>query len=227
MGEAHEPEEVEEQRQADFLRLMAHDLYNPLTAVRILAEMIQEESTNPQIRDDTAGIIEATDLATALVGGMSSLAHMEAGLSQIVMDRIDLAPVMYRVTTRHALRGQVQAVLPVSMWVRGNVRALERAFTDVLVNACRMMASGGVSVVATEHEGAYELCVPGFGARVAPDLRPWLLVHGGAIELRRASVPISASGLSYAAYMLEAHGGSLSFADDGISLVARIPSDPS
>ena len=225
MEDPYEPRDHPRRRRSDFLRLMAHDLYNPLTAIRILAEMIQEETESAQIRDDTSGIIEATDLATALVGGMSSLAHLETGLSGIAMDRIDLAPVVYRVVSRHALQGQVSAVLPVSMWIQGNVRALERAFTDILINACRL-SPHRVQVTAILRDDCHLLTVPGFCERVAPELRPWLLTYGGAIELRRASVPISASGLSYTTYTIEAHGGSLSLAPDGVTLVAQLPSAP-
>ena len=63
---------------AHALRLFGHDLKNPLTAVRVLAEMLAEDTTDPAVRQDLHDILEATDMAVALVDGMGAVMRVEA-----------------------------------------------------------------------------------------------------------------------------------------------------
>ncbi|NCG21312.1 MAG: hypothetical protein GWP91_20070 [Rhodobacterales bacterium] len=48
------------------------------------------------------------------------------------------------------------------------------------------------------------------GDGIPEEIRPLLTQVNGAVELRRQRIPVAATGLSYAAYVLERQDGSLS-----------------
>src|SRR5690606_25946659 len=85
-------------RRASCLRLLVHDLNNPLTAIRILAEMLGEEAEG-EARRDLQDVLEAADLATALVDGLSAVTHLEdgAGDEDLTWTHLDLASIVRQV----------------------------------------------------------------------------------------------------------------------------------
>ena len=60
---------------------------------------------------------------------------------------------------------------------------------------------------------------PGDG--IPEEIRPLLTQVNGAVELRRQRIPVAATGLSCAAYVLELHGGSLSI-ETGVDGVMEV-----
>ena len=54
-------------------RLVNHDVNNPLTAIRILSEMLHGDITDSTLQTDLDDIMEAADVATATIEAYSSL----------------------------------------------------------------------------------------------------------------------------------------------------------
>jgi signal transduction histidine kinase len=149
---------------SDCLRLLAHDLNNPLTAIRILAEMLRDEISDPEARQDVIDILEAADLAGALMDGLSSMARVEDHEEEFTWFPIDLVEVLRQSVDRPALRRHIKLDLPREMQMGGDRMALQRAFTDVLVNARRLVDGRlTIPVGATQVDGV--VAPPGLWVR--------------------------------------------------------------
>jgi two-component system sensor histidine kinase KdpD len=212
---------------ADCLRLLAHDLNNPLTAIRILAEMLRDELPNPEMRQDIIDILEAADLAGALMDGLSSLVRLEGREEEYTWFPIDMVDVLRLAVDRPALRRHVRLETPREIQMGGDRMALQRCFTDILVNA-RRLVDGRLPIPVEATEGASDVVVRVHhaGPGIPEGLRPRLLEMYGAVELRQNRIPVAAAGLVYARSVIEVHGGTLAFEDGdrgGMDLVVRLP----
>ena len=119
------------------VRLLAHDVNNPLTAVRILAEMNAEGELAADMHD----ILEAADLAAALLEAMDALMREDHRRTYSFFP-MRLDEVLARVADRPALARIVSTDVPSDLLATGDQSALERALSDVLFNA-RQLAGGG------------------------------------------------------------------------------------
>jgi signal transduction histidine kinase len=201
-------------RRADCLRLIAHDLNNPLTAIRILAEMLRDELTDPDMRRDMIDVLEAADLASAIMDGMSSMLRLEGEEEDYTWFPIDLVTIIQQAVDRPALRRHVKLDLPGEIHLGGDRRALQRAFTDILVNARRLVDGRRMVRLEAERDSTgvtIRVFHPGPG--VPAELQPKLLELFGAVDLRKNRVPVAAVGLTYAQYVFQRHGGELTIAD--------------
>jgi two-component system, OmpR family, sensor histidine kinase KdpD len=217
---------TDDELRSDCLRLVAHDLNNPLTAIRILAEMLRDEIPDSEMRQDMIDILEAADLAGALMDGMASLVRLEGKEEDYTWFPIDLVELLRRAVDRPALRRHIRLELPREIQMGGDRLALHRAFTDVLINA-RRLSDGWlpISVVATSTTTSVEVRVRHPGPEIPQAVRERLFEMFGAVELRESRIPVSAVGLVFARTVIDGHGGTIGFedcAEGGMDLVIRL-----
>lgn len=202
----------------DRLKLIAHDMNNPLTAIRLLAETLRDEIADPQQRQDILDILEAADLAGTFVEGMGSIAR-NASPDDYTWFPIDLVEVLRATVDRPALRRHVRLALPGELQLGGDRTALKRAFTDVLVNARRLVErTAPIEVVGADQGSGIEIVVRHPGQGLPAELRGLLFEPFGPIELRRNRFPVIATGLAYAKQVFEHHDGTVEFRDSGATL---------
>lgn len=210
---------------ADVLRHFAHDLKNPLTAVRVLIEMMVEE-VDGQAREDLEDVIEAVDLCAAMAEGLSDLARVEAGAEPTYEIEIqDLTAVVNAVAERAGMRKYVRMTALPSVGARVDPAAAKRALTAVLLNARRMLPAASVELALFE-DARIEVLHPGLELRPADCAD--LLHPYGASRLRDRRLGASALGLFYARMTLEWLGGSLDVvpAPEGLRVVMRFMPAP-
>ncbi|MCA9491757.1 MAG: hypothetical protein KC621_17620 [Myxococcales bacterium] len=207
------------------MRLLTHDMNNPLTAIRLLAETLRDEVGTAEMRQDILDILEAADMSSALMEGLSSLVRMEREEEDYTWFPINLVGILRSAVDRPALRRQIKLSLPQELSMRGDEAGLRRAFTDVLVNARRLVDhKRQVTVSSRDLEaGVLEIRVHHPGAGIPLTLRERLFERFGSVELRQNRVPVLATGLAYARSVIEHHEGEMSFEDaaDGTDLVIR------
>ena len=121
----------DDELRSDCLRLVAHDLNNPLTAIRILAEMLRDEIPDSEMRQDMIDILEAADLAGALMDSMASLVRLEGRDEDFTWFPIDLVEVLRRVVDRPALRRHVRLELPNELQLAGDRQALHLSLIHI------------------------------------------------------------------------------------------------
>lgn len=216
---------TQQQLLGDCLRLLTHDMNNPLTAIRLLAETLRDEVGTAEMRQDVLDILEAADMASALMEGLSAVVRMEREDEDYTWFPINLVGILRASVDRPALRRQVKLSLPNELSMRGDEAGLRRAFTDILVNARRLVDHKlHVTVTAADTDPNHlEVRVHHPGAGIPHALRERLFDRFGSVELRQNRVPVLATGLAYAAVVIEHHEGAMSFEDaaGGTDLVIR------
>jgi signal transduction histidine kinase len=207
-------------------RLVAHDLNNPLTVIRMLGEMLKEE-VGEDLREDMENILEATDLASALVEGFASFSKLEGTEEEeYTWLNLDLAEIVREVAGRIAFRHRVRLDLPDELLTVGDRNALWRAVNDILLNGIKLTRKDARTEISIrENDGSRTLVFYHPGRGVPTEHQHRLLRRYGADNLRRNRVPVSAVGLAYAAHVAEGHAGMLELAGttDGFEVRLTVP----
>lgn len=216
----------EDRLRSDCLRLVAHDLNNPLTVIRVLAEMLRDEMTDQEMRQDVIDMLEAADFAGALLEGMSALVRIDIREDDCTWFPIDLVEVLRETIDRPALRRHVRLEGPRELQIGGDRTALIGAFTDILVNARRLADIRSAVEVKVSDGPLVEIRVRHPGPAIPAGLREPMFERFGAVEVRQNSIPVSAVGLLYASKVVRSHGGQIGFEDapnGDMDLVVRLP----
>jgi signal transduction histidine kinase len=212
------------------LRLVFHDINNPLTAIRILSELHASELEDPELRRDASDILEAADLSAALVESTSALVKLDLLEEPTTLMTVDLRDVAKTTASRPAMRAHVVLRLPdAPVQIPADWNALVQAQTDILLTARRLSEGHGaveVSVGVSVQQGE-RACLTtlargaSLGERWYAALRrPW-----GAAAVRRERVPVGATGLAVADCVALRHSGALRLAEDaqGVRFELELP----
>lgn len=198
------------------LRIFAHDLNNPLTAIRLLSEMLTSEVEDPEIQRDLIDILEASDLAAAHVESLSALSRIESPDAEIPDAECDLHALLAASCARPCMRNYIRfQPLGEAVVVRGQVAAIRQAVRDVVLTA-RRLAEGHDPILATlTLEGpdaviCLEVPQPGLPGWAEAQLRQPF----GAVLTRERRIQVAATGLAHASRAASRHGGELTFSKD-------------
>ena len=204
------------------LRLLAHDLNNPLTAIRLLSEMLAAEVPGDEARQDVRDILEASDVAASLVESLSAYARLLAP-EPARATNVDVGAVISEASRRPCNAGQFTVHAPrTPVHVRGDRAAVKQAVFDVLLNARRLSESSGTTEVTLTDSGT-EVVIEVVCRLSTPTEGLEALLHDyGSMELRSQRVPVSPTGLAHAARTAESVGGRLDLETHRDRLVTRL-----
>ncbi|NHZ39401.1 hybrid sensor histidine kinase/response regulator [Massilia aquatica] len=211
------------QRQNDFLSMLAHELRNPLAPIslaNIMLAKLPEPSSgllnlhsviHRQLQHLTRLLDELLD-AASIDSGQLVLARAPVELGAVL--RRALQTVQVRILERHQ---QLHMDLPEDLSVHGDAARLAQVFANLLANASRYTADGGIiRVAARAHEGRAVLTVADNGAGMDKD------ELAGMFDLftrgTRATVRVEGGlgvGLNVVRNIVELHGGKVIGASDG------------
>ncbi|WP_181313939.1 ATP-binding protein [Phreatobacter cathodiphilus] len=191
------------------LAAVGHDLRTPITRLRLRAEMLDESPERSRMLADL-------DQMDALV--QSALTHLRDGRSDAASTTFDLQSLLQTIADGYADVGkpvtmQVSARLP----VRGRPFDVERAVANVVDNAIKY---GGTAELSLSREGSMAVIAvadkgPGIPlARRAAMLEPF--VRGEDARTMNDTDGFGL-GLTIARSVMEAHGGTIAFADNSPS----------
>jgi signal transduction histidine kinase len=228
----------------EFLAAVAHDLKNPLTAIKGIAQILRRRVASRNISDVNwlgEGLATLDATATRMTGQLDQLLDLTrlrlGGPLELDRRPLDLAELVRRVadvfqktTERHDLRVETPAEL-VGEW--DPVR-LERVVTNLISNAVKYSPDGGVIRVALRCEEAdgrpwavLSIEDQGMGISAADLPAIFERFHRGANTVGR--VAGSGIGLASARHMVERHGGSIGVASElgrGSTFTVRLPLTP-
>jgi signal transduction histidine kinase len=210
----------------EFAATLAHEVRNPLTAIRIDLQRLEEKlSDSPAIRAPAIRALQTLTRLDATVTGALRVARS----GQAALERIDLREplreaihdVLPEITSRSL---QFHDALPAEpFWVMGDRAALHQLFVNLLLNAAQVTPGGGRIDVSMSHsaEGAHvRVCDTGPGISAAlreKVFAPFYTTKPGGTGL----------GLAIARRIATAHGGRV-VVDDGPAsggiLVVHLPS---
>jgi len=194
-----------DQQRAMALSFLAHDLNNPLAAIRILGQVLQGEMQDSETQRDVADILEAVDAAGLFVEGFAAANRLERGAREVPFSSVDLGEVVARVVERPALHPYVIYKRPErAIELRGDAEALHQAVLDLVWTARRMTGENRrVRVICEE----FTVRVFSQGPTLPDELRYRLLAPFQASLLRERQLPVPPFGLVFARWTAERHGG--------------------
>ncbi len=207
----------------ELLQIFLHDLNSPLTAIRMLAELLQD-GANTGRDQDVQDMLEAVDLASATIDGVAA---MRRGVDDRPIGPIDLGPLLRQVAGRPALRRGLTCHSEDGLVARGDQPAILRALTDIMFTARRMADANAVVAVRAKRRGSevvIEVDVPGLG--LPSGAHESLFAADGVLEMRRNRLPTTVFGLVHARRVVERHAGRLSVTDHasgGVLLTIALP----
>ncbi|MCL4838413.1 MAG: PAS domain-containing protein, partial [Thermoanaerobaculia bacterium] len=213
---------------AEMARLIAHEIKNPLTPIRLSTEHLREVWQRDRQRFPealercVANILRQVDELREIAGefasyaGVPTLERTPGDLAAVVREIVDAYGEAPERTARVEMSG------PGSLPLRFDSRLLGRALRNLMENALRAAGDGGrVRVELRQREGQIEVAVQDTGPGVAPELlsrifEPYFSTQAGGTGL----------GLPIARRIAEGHGGTLAarnLAAGGLEVVLRLP----
>lgn len=204
------------------LRLLAHDLNNPLTAIRLLSEVLTYEISGQEAREDMADILEASDAAAALIESLSAYAKLHSP-GRSGRSTVDLARVLTQAAGRPSLKAGLTLHPPKGpLPVRGDPAALTQAVVDMLLNGRRLSDTVGDCVVHAEDDGSdITIDVRAPVHRLPERLSLLTDAHGPGL-LRDQRIPVTPTGLVHASRTAQAVGGRLELTGEDQALRMRL-----
>jgi signal transduction histidine kinase len=228
----------------EFLAILAHELRNPLAAVRAAATLLSTPGVAAAVAEKARGVIDRqVQTLTRLTDDLFDVARITQGKLSVRMTQVDLTVVLSRaievVDYQVRQRGQQLILsLPAEPWfVRGDATRLEQVFGNLLVNASKFSRTGGRVWLSTEKRparpGAGELRVRirDEGSGIAADQLPYifdLFRQAGPSPHHASGLGV---GLALVRRIVELHGGDVRVqtggADRGTEFVVSLPlADP-
>lgn len=199
---------------ADRTRLLAalgHDLRSPLTAMRVRAEMVEDEENRDRLIGSIDEMREMVEATLAFARGMAASEPSE---------EVDVR------TFLEQLRGAMECEFPLSvasgLRARIRPRAMRRALRNVIENARRY--GGGVEVAARREDDMIRIMITDHGpgipeAELERVFEPFYRLEGS----RSRDTGGSGLGLSIARTIIQAHGGTITLANQATGgLEARL-----
>jgi signal transduction histidine kinase len=192
-------------RQRQMLWALSHDLRTPITAIRLRAELIDDEPTRHRLLASVDEMERLTEQALALArAGASEEARSQVDLSEIARTLCGELQDM-------GINAKADAPTPVTAECRPS--EIARALRNLAENAAKY-GGGGVMRVYRDENGDAVAEVIDDGPGVAPDqLERLAAPFFRADDARSSEAGGAGLGLAIAQAIAEAHGGRLEFAN--------------
>ena len=206
---------AQRQAQVTFLGGVAHDLRNPLAALKMsVALLMMDEATTPpeRVRQTIERIGRQITRMDRMLEDFLDLAKIEAGLLELRIDRHDARRLVEEVvelfegmSERHPLEVRLpDAPVP----IRCDHLRIEQVLTNLVSNAIKYSAPGcGIEVTLEAVAGEIELRVADRGMGISSDDLARIFEPFRRVGLSNGNVPGVGLGLFVVRKIVEAHGG--------------------
>lgn len=202
---------------SQLLGTAAHDLKNPLNAIRLGADLLQDAPLNDQQRKALYMMQRATDSMTNLITGLLETIRVETtttmlnepcDLNELIVEVIDaLRPLA------DARSHQISYDEPKeSMIIQGDPNRISSVINNLLSNAIKFTNDGGkIEITIEADDEAVQVSVKDDGPGIPEDEIPRIFEHlfRGRVTVRDPNNPIEGTGLGLALSksVIEQHGG--------------------
>jgi PAS domain S-box-containing protein/excisionase family DNA binding protein len=198
-----------ERLQQDFLAMVSHELRNPLTSVKGLAQLMQRRGAyNPRAVE---GIIAQTNHLNRLIGDLLDVTRLEAGRLELQCEPLDLVAFVAESLdqARAQAPDQIFTLAAPASPVPGcyDRDRLHQVLQNLLSNAIKYAPDGAVAVRVTIDNAYARISVSDQGPGISADDSPKLFDR----FYRAAATADGAKGFGIGLYvarmLVEAHGG--------------------
>lgn len=204
-----------QEAQGDYLRIISHDLRQPLTVIAAQAQLIERAAERPdRVRRGAQAIYATVWRMNALIQDLVDAAHFEAGQLRLKIKELDLAAYLHDLLERLecAMKTERIAVLPAPKLPRvlADPDRLEQIFVNLLTNALKYSDPESPVTVSFRPEAArVVVAISDRGRGIDPEDLPHLFAR----YYRSPAVRDHAEGLGLGLYitkvLVEAHGGQI------------------
>lgn len=219
MAEVHRLERV----QQEFLANVSHELSTPLTAVRLLAETLEDTiDTNPDKAQQFVEKIEKeVQYLTGMVSELLELSRIESGQVSMTMEPVEAAQIVREVMARMlplAQRHRVRLLTDIEQGktrVAADSKQITRVLVNLVHNAIKFTPSGGKIVLGTaSHKDQQRFFVQDTGIGIRAEDLPRIFERFFKTDRARSKADFigpggggTGLGLAIARQVVEAHGG--------------------
>ncbi len=205
------------QDQLAFLAGVAHDLKNPLSALKLGIHALERDASDARRAVTRDRLERQVDLLARMVDDLLDATRIEAGQLEIrkeCLDLRDLVTDMVRLFAPTAADRAIEVEVPdAAVLVQGDPLRVEQVISNLLSNAIKFSPRGSaVRVAVTRADGDAVLAVSDRGMGIPPDE-----VQSIFLPFRRRApekAPGAGLGLSVVRRIVEAHGGRVEVASE-------------
>ena len=225
----------QDQRKDEFLATLAHELRNPLAAIRFAQEAIKGDSARANAARAGDVIERQVGQLVRLVDDLLDVSRITANKIQLRRESLDLASLMASavesITPIAAATGHTVHVElpPAPVRVNGDSARLLQVFANVLHNAVKFTPRGGdIWFSATQQSDEAVVRIRDTGAGIAPEVLPRVfdMFHQAEPVLERSTSGLGI-GLTLARRLVEMHHGQIEVrspgTDQGTEVEIRLP----
>ena len=226
------------QRKDEFLATLAHELRNPLAAVRTAVQVVLRKSPN---EERNARMLQMIDRQSRMLGklidDLMDVSRISTGKVVLQRARCDLRSVLETglesgQTTFDASLHEIRLdQAPGPVWVMGDASRLAQVVGNLINNACKYTPDGGRITVSLAQEGNEAVVrVADSGVGIAPELLEEVFEMFAQVDLTmdraRGGLGI---GLSLVRRLVGLHGGTVTAESAGVgqgsTFTLRLPID--
>ena len=194
---------------------IAHDLRNPITRIRGIAEMtLTAETSVSDYETMAANTIEECDRLLGMINTMLDITEAETGARKLSMAEIDIAGVLRDACELFHPISEDKGVtmiprLPEKSVMKGDIQQLQRMAANLLDNALKYTGAGGEVRVSLNGDGKeIVITVADSGRGISEDDLPHIFKRFYRCDQSR-SKPGNGLGLSLAQAIARSHGGKI------------------
>ncbi|HXH91465.1 MAG TPA: PAS domain-containing sensor histidine kinase [Thermoanaerobaculia bacterium] len=218
----------------ELLASVSHELRTPLTSIMGWIQLLEIElgggdaNTQPALQN----LKNAVAAETKIVDELLDFAHAEKGSLQLVWQDFDLRQTLRVAASFVEVQAEQKGVtlnidLPdEALDLRGDPDRLRQVFLNLLTNAVKFTAEGGVSIRCRSDDRSAIVAVSDSGIGIIPEFIPLVFEPFRRSE-RAQGFPGLGIGMAISRRIVEAHGGTIEVASagtgQGATFTVRIP----
>ncbi len=196
---------------------VSHELRTPITAIRGQLEVaLFTAKGEEQYREAVVNALQDIERLSHIVRALLLLSQAESGQVALQKTRLDLSKTAADIADQFQIPAdeagvRLTADLAPGAFLDADRLQMERLFTNLLSNAIKFTPAGGeVRIVVAEENGSVYACVADTGRGIAPEHLPHIFDRFyRAPEQNTAAEKGLGLGLSFVAWIVKAHGGTV------------------
>lgn len=211
----------------ELITSVSHEMRTPLTSIMGWVQLLEYELRDQDHVGDALRNLKNAVLAEAkIVDDLLDLARAEKGSLSIALKALDLRETLRTAVSFVARQAEAKSlgltlsVPEESVGVQGDPDRLRQVFVNLLTNAVKFTAQGAIDVRCTSADGQVRIDVADTGLGIKPEAMSKVFDAFWRSD-RVKSYPGLGIGLAITRRLVEAHGGAISVASDGLGLGTR------
>jgi PAS domain S-box-containing protein len=214
-----------DRRKDAFLATLAHELRNPLAAMRNVVQLLTLPAVDKEVTERATGIIaRQLKQLVRLVDDLLDVSRITRGQLQLRMGRVKLADVITTavestaLATASASQSMIVSLPDEPVFLDADAERLSQVFSNLLANATKYTPEGGRIVVAAETAGdQVAVSISDTGVGIPPDMVESVFGMFTQVEQSRDQAYGGLGiGLTLVRFLVELHGGTVTAHSEGI-----------